>query len=166
MHTLRNIIATATGLVVLLTCPRFSSEAPGEEQAGTDRQLSVRRRLQRAIDVTRELEGKARHPKREELGMIRPQPVLEEDRRMSGELWCSCNGEVARYAEQRPWSAHFSWWGSRWHVANASKWPCPADALRAVNAHAGEEIFPKPFLKELSDRTLPEVLEKVADALR
>ena len=43
---------------------------------------------------------------------------------------------------------------------------CRNDALRAVNAHAGEEIFPKPFLKELSDRTLPEILEKVADALR
>ena len=129
MHTLRNIIATATGLVVLLTCPRCPSETPGEEQPGPDRPLSVRQRLQRAIDVTRELEGKARHPKREELGMIRPQPVLEEDRRTSGELWCSCNGEVARYVQLRPWTLHyFSRHFSAWHLANVPKWPCPADA--------------------------------------
>ena len=43
---------------------------------------------------------------------------------------------------------------------------CRGSALRAVNAHAGEEIFPEPFPKELNDQTLPEVLQKVADALK
>lgn len=148
MHTLHSILPAAAGLVVLLICPCCPSEAPGAEKAGTEQALSVRQRLQRAIDVTRKLHDKARHPTKAEIGQRQLKPVLLSasargdivprgafvgeripDKWSAAELRCSLRVEVVCYEQVRPWTARYSamgWVAPCW--AGIPKWPGPTDA--------------------------------------
>jgi len=160
--------------------PGDDAADPRDEQVDTDQELSVRQRLQQAIDVTRELNGKARCPTKTELGDRRLSPLFEDayargerttamfpPSKAAAELRCSLFSEVARYEQQRPWTTRYfaiSRYGS--HKADKPKWPGPTDAPQLRELLGDDNRVVRSLAVEaLATLHLPEDIPRIARLL-
>ena len=113
----------AVGAIMAALCSFHPETGSAQERP------PVRQRLRKAIDVTREIEPKARRGTKDELRGI-PQAVLPEDRCEPEQLRLPLKTDVVRYRASRPWTRHYAdRLNLRWvKPTKAPMWPGPADA--------------------------------------
>jgi len=127
----------ALAALVAAACTFHPQAAPARERP------AVRLRLRKALDITREIESKARHGAKDELRGI-PQAILPEDRCEPEQMRFPLKTDVLRYRTARPWTRHYADRRNlRWvKPIKAPAWPKPADAAEPPGPKGRKDLPP------------------------